>query len=58
MIELISTYLSEDRSKASMVYLCETGYKVVCVKSYLGEEETHYFNILQRAELFAEDWVF
>jgi hypothetical protein len=54
---LVSTYLSDDRSRASMVYVCESGYKVVCVKTYFGEEKEHYFGNLQQAEMLAEDWV-
>jgi hypothetical protein len=40
-----------------MVYVCESGYKVVCVKTYFGEEKEHYFGNLQQAEMLAEDWV-
>jgi hypothetical protein len=57
MKTLISTYLSDDKSRASMVYVCETGYRVVCVKTYFGEEEEHHFDKLQLAEMAAEDWV-
>lgn len=57
MKTLISTYLSDDKSRASMVYVCEEGYRVVCVKTYFGEEEEFRFDKLQQAEIAAEDWV-
>jgi hypothetical protein len=57
MSNLISEYYSNDRQKVSMVLGRDSGYRVVCLDSYFETEKETFFDVLDTAEEFAEDWV-
>lgn len=56
--QLLSTFFSDDQLRAAMVFMRDSfGYRVCCLDSYSGTEKEYYFNFLQEAEDFAENWV-
>jgi len=57
MSNLISEYYSNDRQKVAMVLGRGSGYRVVCLDSYFETEKETFFDVLYKAEEFAEDWV-
>jgi hypothetical protein len=57
MSNLISEYYSNDRQKVAMVLGRGSGYRVVCLDSYFETEKETFFDVLDKAEEFAEDWV-
>jgi len=57
MSNLISEYYSNDKQKVAMVLGRGTGYRVVCLDSYFETEKETYFDVLDTAKDFAEDWV-
>lgn len=58
MSQLISTYFSDNQLLTAMVFnRGDLGYRVCCLDSYFGTEKEFFFDQLQEAEDFAEDWV-
>ena len=57
MSNLISEYYSNDRIKVAMVFARDTSYRVLCLDNYFETEKESYFEELNTAEDFAEDWV-
>lgn len=56
--KLISEFFSDDGQKTAMVFGRDgTSFRVCCLHSYFGTEKEYYFDTLQEAEDFAEDWV-
>jgi hypothetical protein len=57
MSNLIKEYYSNDRQKVAMVLTRGSNYRVVCLDSFFETEEETFFDVLNKAEDFAEDWV-
>jgi len=57
MSNLISEYYSDNKQKVAMVLGRGPGYRVVCLDSYFETEKETFFDVLDKAEEFAEDWV-
>jgi hypothetical protein len=57
MSNLISEHYSNDRLKVAMVFSRSTSYRVLCLDSYFETQKEFYFEELNTAEDFAEDWV-
>ena len=57
MNNLITEYHSNDRQKIAMVLTRGSNYRVGCLDSYFETEKETFFNVLDEAEDFAEDWV-
>jgi len=57
MSALISEHFSDDKQKVAMVFARGSEYRVVCLDSYFETEKEKYFQYLDKAEDFAEEFV-
>jgi len=57
MNNLITEHHSADGQKISMVLTRGSNYRVVCLDSYFQTEKEFFFDVIDEAEDFAEDWV-
>ncbi len=57
MSNLISEHFSDNKQKVAMVFARGSKYRVFCLDIYFETEKELYFNNIDKAEDYAEDWV-
>jgi hypothetical protein len=53
----ISEYYSDDKLRYSMVLKRDDSFRVVVLDSYFETQDERFFDILEQAENYAEDFV-
>lgn len=56
-MRLLSEYVDDDETKTAKVYFKDKETFVVIVRSDTGTHYSSTFDVLRKAEDFAEDWV-